>query len=54
MGREAPGLVWITTVDAAGKHAQLGVTPEHPLYVADVGWAAAGEVAAGATATAVR
>lgn len=32
---EAPGLLWITPRDAAGETARLGVTPEHPLYVAD-------------------
>ena len=47
MAREAPGVIWLTLEDAAGKTSTLGVTDEHPLFVVGRGWTKAAEVETG-------
>ena len=44
MAREAPGVIWLTLEDEAGETARLGVTDEHPLFVAGKGWTKAGQI----------
>ena len=47
MAREAPGVIWLTLEDAAGKTSKLGVTDEHPLFVVGKGWTKADRITQG-------
>ena len=47
MAREAPGVIWLTLEDAAGKTSKLGVTDEHPLFVVGKGWTKANRIKQG-------
>ncbi len=41
--------MWLTLEGETGATTRLGVTSEHPMFVAGLGWTAAGEVAPGDT-----
>jgi len=47
MSRTSPGVIWLTLSDISGATTRMGVTSEHPLFVAGQGWLTAGEITAG-------
>lgn len=47
MTRMSPSMLWVTLENAQGDTSRLGVTSEHPMFVAGQGWLKAGELSAG-------